>query len=167
MKRIILIRHAEAENSILVPDIDRDLSLKGIQQAEASTNFISQFPVDKILVSPTERAIQTLSIILKKSDVNDIDTLSEIYQGPLDDIEAIIFQQDNTVNSLLIIGHNPYIHQLAMGMIEPDSKQYESITGAVMSNAKVIVIDFNVADWQELSSVKGLIHSTFDPQATS
>lgn len=161
MKKLILMRHAEAENSSIGEDTDRNLTSKGIKQAEIAADFIIKSTIDKILVSPVKRVSQTLEIILnKRINVVEIEELEEIYTGPTEDIMSIIKKQDKNINTLMVIGHNPYIYKLATELVMVNSKDYEYIAQNIMSPAMIVIIEFTDAlTWQDLDTHQGLIDS--------
>ena len=65
-KNIILMRHAESLSALHELDINRELSAQGVVQAEEASTFLAKFNIDKLLISPSNRTIQTLNICGKQ-----------------------------------------------------------------------------------------------------
>ena len=61
MKFLNIIRHGEAENSLIKNDFDRELSLKGHEDLKELNKFLFQFVLKKhkIICSTSKRTIQT------------------------------------------------------------------------------------------------------------
>lgn len=156
------MRHAATIDNVI--DSKRVLSPLGIKEAEEARTFVSTINIQKILVSPAKRTIQTLDIILQKSKINDIEIVNDIYSGSSSKIIDIIIQQSDYNNNLMVIGHNPSIYQVAISLATPDSTEYEYILGTHMPNARIIIINFpKTLSWIDLKSSKGDICNIFTP----
>ena len=64
--KLFLMRHAEAKEARQMDDIFRELTNKGIQEAEEAAQFLENHKIDKILVSSAKRTMQTAEIIQNK-----------------------------------------------------------------------------------------------------
>lgn len=111
MKRLILLRHAEAQPSHLAPvDRDRPLALAGLQQLEHRRSTIQQTlkDVDYVLCSNSRRTRQTLEAVRAsippKCEVEYIDAL---YQASSETIIKHLSGVKNTFGTVLVVGHNP------------------------------------------------------------
>ena len=123
---LILWRHAEAEDSF--PDMDRALTKKGQQQANAMATFLnSHLPLDTgILVSPARRTQQTAHA-LGRSFL----TVPSISPGcsPQDILHAANWPDEN--GCVLVVGHQPTLGEVA-GLLMTGQPQYWSVKkGAV------------------------------------
>lgn len=152
-KRIILMRHADALLSTpLVLDIDRALSPHGINQSKKASEFLSKFDINRVLVSPSNRTRQTLDLVLRKLPISNIDIVYEIYTGPKSKLFDLITEQEQSINNLMFIGHNPNICSLALDLAKMDDN-YDRLLQMLMPTASIIVIDFpSVIDWSEIAS---------------
>lgn len=139
-KNIILMRHADSVAALRELDINRELSPRGIVQAEEGSAFLAKFNIDKLLVSPSARTIQTLNIIKQNMNINDIEVVEEIYKDSEDKILEIIANQPGHINNLMIIGHNPSICAIAFALSKTSDKNYEHLMQILMPPATIVVI---------------------------
>lgn len=65
MKNIFVIRHCSAQGQ----NDDAPLTGEGILQAKALSNFLQDKGIEKVISSPSERAIQTIAPFMKKNGV--------------------------------------------------------------------------------------------------
>ena len=116
MKNLFLLRHAKSswDNAALV-DFDRPLSKRGISNAILLSKYIQKNSIsfDIVLSSPSERTQSTLDLVLSSFDPIPATTFKEsIYHASASSLSQLIKEQDDEVNNLLIIGHNPGLHIL-------------------------------------------------------
>lgn len=114
---LILWRHAEAEPaSEILDDLDRKLSPKGIKQAAKMACWLdSTLPEScKILVSPSVRTRQTMAALERKFKV-----VQQL--GPAATAETVlrIANWPDSREPVLILGHQPYLGQVAASLIAP------------------------------------------------
>lgn len=127
MKSITLIRHAKAENSSFGSDADRSLTREGKYDSILMGRVISAIlnPPDLFLCSPAKRAVKTSKCILKETDTPK--TLLRIeprlYSAPMEYLVSLISTWDNSLNHILICGHNPglseFLAYLSDSPVEP------------------------------------------------
>jgi len=105
---LILWRHAEAEDGI--PDNDRELTPKGIKQAEKIGAFLHQhLPNEaRILVSPAKRTQQTVAAL------TDHFTLAPTI-APGASAQAVLqaARWPDAGGTVLIVGHQPTLGEVA------------------------------------------------------
>tara|TARA_B100000287_G_scaffold325530_1_gene309735 strand:- start:256 stop:750 length:495 start_codon:yes stop_codon:yes gene_type:complete len=116
MKNLFLLRHAKSswDNAALV-DFDRPLSKRGISNAIKLSKYIQKNSIsfDLVLSSPSERTQSTLDLVLSSFDPIPTITFKEsIYHASASRLSQLIKEQDDEINNLLIIGHNPGLHIL-------------------------------------------------------
>jgi phosphohistidine phosphatase len=114
---LILWRHAEAQDSM--PDMDRELTIKGKKQAEKIAAFLHQHlpPEARILVSPATRTRQTVAAYTEQY------TLTPTI-APGASAHAILqaARWPNADGTVLIVGHQPTLGAVAallLGSAEP------------------------------------------------
>ena len=121
MKNLFLLRHAKSswDNAALV-DFDRPLSKRGISNAILLSKYIQKNSIsfDLVLSSPSERTQSTLDLVLSSFDPIPTTTFKEsIYHASASSLSQLIKEQDDEINNLLIIGHNPGLHILIETLI--------------------------------------------------
>ena len=113
MKFLNIIRHGEAENTLIKNDFERELSSKGHEDLKELNKFLFQFlfKKHKILCSSAKRTIQTYEN-LKYSLNEDSKLIStdDLYLANLKTINSLLEQ--NKSRMITIIGHNPGISDL-------------------------------------------------------
>lgn len=160
--RLILMRHAEAEKFAFdQKDITRKLTVHGQKEAANSAQFLSDFQIDKLLLSPSKRTMQTASILGEKINIKDTEIAENLYnQNEISPILTLINQQDHENPHLLLVGHNPLIYQLATYLTHEDSDYYAELLEHNMPTAAIIILTFKqIKYWYELDAHQGeIIH---------
>lgn len=109
---LILWRHAEAEDG--VPDLERELTPKGVKQAEKVAAFLrQQLPKDaRILVSPSRRTRQTAAALTEHY------TLAPTI-APGASAEAVLqaARWTDAGDTALIVGHQPTLGEVAAQLL--------------------------------------------------
>lgn len=129
-KKLVLMRHAEAEHPWGVVDHDRPLTRAGAAHAAAAGHrLLEQGHVpDMILCSSALRARQTCTWVCSVlGDLAPTAKLDEsLYAATDARILAVVNHVPETVRSLLLIGHLPGLRDAALHLATPDS-DYEAV----------------------------------------
>ena len=116
MHQLILLRHAKAERgSSDASDHDRALTPEGRKAAAAMGAAMRNIGLtpDVILVSSSLRTQETLDALEPWDDRPNIETMPSLYMASQTQIRDIVRELPETLRSVLVIGHNPGIHELA------------------------------------------------------
>ena len=147
MKNLFLLRHAKSSwDNAALGDFDRPLSKRGISNAILLSKYIQKNSIsfDLVLSSPSERTQSTLDLVLSSFDPFPTTTLKEsIYHASPSSLTQLIKEQDDEINNLLIIGHNPGLHILT------ETLTNESIV-KLPTCAFVKITNFN--QWKDLDA---------------
>lgn len=116
-KTLYLMRHAEA--AWMTPgqrDFDRPLDDRGERDAIKMGQRLKTrgvFPL-AIIASPALRTVQTSELIATEIgfSVDKVSFCEAIYEARLSDLLEIIHSLDDSIYSVMIIGHNPSIGRL-------------------------------------------------------
>jgi phosphohistidine phosphatase len=153
MKTLYLIRHAKSGWSVPdTSDFERSLSKKGKKDINTIGSYLSLTGVNPqlILSSCALRAQQTTDLLAKKINFTGKKYyLEELYLTGVEDISEIISIQEDQVDSMFIIGHNPQLHELANSLINDHISKFPSLG--------VIAINFDIEEWNEILNKKGEI----------
>ena len=161
IKNLFVMRHAQALN-IQNNDWDRELSEKGILQALHSAEFLkTHYKIDKILCSLALRTQQTLSIMQESLNVSSVDNKLEFYTASEKDWLVDIMQQEDGINNLLIIGHNPSLSHLIKLLSENSHSQNEF--SGILAPAEIAIIQFESKSWKDLMITKKTLTKIFQP----
>jgi phosphohistidine phosphatase len=124
---LVLIRHAKA-----VPeapsDIQRRLAARGKRDAAAAGEWLAELRVapDLVVVSPATRAQETWDAISGAVTAKVRRTDDRIYGNTVRELREVIAETPDDVQTLVLVGHNPSMHGLAItlsdGSGEPDAE---------------------------------------------
>ncbi len=111
MKRLLIMRHAKTESpEIFRSDFVRNLTINGQDHAYAQGKFLSILPFQPqlILVSPSNRTIQTLDNLLPASLWEDVEVKVQdnLYHANINTLLKTINEMDDSIDDLMIVGHN-------------------------------------------------------------
>lgn len=116
MKRLFLLRHAKAEaDSPDGSDFGRPLNARGRADAERIGQEIRDLGLhfDLVLASPARRVVETVEGVGELTASFD----PRLYNASAGQMLGIIREIDDALDSLLMVGHNPGIGQLAAQLI--------------------------------------------------
>ena len=146
MKKLYIVRHAQKEDvQIGRDDYDRELSPEGEKEAKnIAQNFASKnLPVDLIVASPAIRTKRTAEIFAEALKYKKTIMLNEVlYMAFVNELLETISYTFDTVDSMLLVGHNPSLTAFAITLVGFKEK-FEM--GAVME------IDFDCDSWIDIS----------------
>lgn len=131
MKVLSLLRHATALKDPRFKDFDRPLEPSGERDAlrlgmllrDAQTGF------DRILCSPAVRTARTANLLLQSMGLPQVTIEFEkaLYASSVDRLLRIIAKADDSVDRLLIVGHNPELSELAI-LLSPAADELSPCT---------------------------------------
>ena len=114
MKEIFFLRHAKSSwDDFALKDFDRPLSTRGIQDAELMGNFFrsKKIKLDLVLSSPSKRTKETIEHFFSK-DKPKLEFIDNIYHASMEDILDELYQISEEINTIMIVGHNPSMHDI-------------------------------------------------------
>ncbi len=150
MKTAVFLRHSLAENKKSgQSDFERKLTLEGETLANEMAiklkREINQF--DLAIISPAERTKRTAEIFLKEVNAKKTIFYENLYYGMgLGDFERLFFELDDEVEEVLIVGHNPFITQIAMYFTD----KYDLF----LHPASFVFVKFNIDKWIDVAKTK-------------
>ena len=117
MRSLLLLRHGEAEPAHSgLEDAQRALTERGRLEAIEAAELIqrSRVRLDLLLASPAARAAQTAHIIAAHLDLPQAPLFAEhLYLASSEGLLSTLQRCPERVQSLLLIGHNPGVSELA------------------------------------------------------
>ena len=145
MKKLYIVRHAQKEDEqIGKDDYDRELGPEGIDSAKVmAQNFaLKNLPVDLIVASPALRTKKTAEIFADALKYKKTIMLNEVlYMAFVNELIETISYTFDTVDSMLLVGHNPSLTALAITLVGFKEKFQ---MGAIME------IDFDCDSWIDI-----------------
>ncbi len=126
MKRLYLLRHAKSSwDDPTLADRDRPLAPRGRRAAKVMAKHLGRKGIspELVLCSPSTRTRQTLKRLTpglgKKADVQ---IEPELYAAPARDLLEVLRKVPDEVESVMLIGHNPGIQDLALSLASAGSE---------------------------------------------
>ncbi len=117
MRQLLLLRHAKsAWNNPGLSDHARALTAEGRASATATRQAMLTLGLapDVVLVSSARRTLQTLEALEPWEESPLIEPMDRLYLATATQILSIIQGVADTVRSLMVVGHNPGLHDLAL-----------------------------------------------------
>lgn len=129
-RTLIVLRHARAAQVPGLPDRERPLTERGEHDARRIGEALTGMDLrpDLVLCSPSARTRRTAELALSGAgDAGDAgggaassgaDIVFEpvIYEAYSDELLTLIRRSDPEVRTLMLVGHNPGIHNLVQGL---------------------------------------------------
>lgn len=167
MRRLMLLRHAKAERAELGErDRDRKLTKRGRTDAQAIGAYMARHGLvpDLALVSPANRARDTWALAADyfakpPKAVNE----ERIYNASADNLLALI-GDTGRARSLLLVGHNPGFHDLAVALIASGDVTARERLNENLPTAGLVVIDLALEDWAPLHAHSGRLERFVSPR---
>lgn len=122
MRQLLLMRHAKSSwDDTAMPDRDRPLNPRGRQSAAAMRQAMRNLGLapDVVLVSTARRTMETLEALEPWDDAPLVEPLESLYLADPLQLAAALHGVAETVRSVLVIGHNPGVHDLALSLASP------------------------------------------------
>lgn len=146
MKKLYILRHTQKANEeVGHDDYDRELSEEGINDAkQIANNFASKnLPIDLIVASPARRTKVTAEIFADALNYKKNIMFNEVlYMAFVNELLETISYTFDSVDSMLLVGHNPSLTALAITLV--DFKEKFQMGG-------VMEIDFHCDSWIDIS----------------
>ena len=124
MHQLLVLRHAKADRPPGIADRDRPLAQIGRKHATAMRGTMQRLGLapDLVLVSPSGRTMQTLEALEPWDDTPLTEAMEELYLADSTQMIAVLRNVAETVRTVLLIGHNPGVHDLvnAIGTVKQD-----------------------------------------------
>jgi phosphohistidine phosphatase len=119
MHTLHVLRHAKSSwDDQSLADHERPLSPRGVRDARRMSEYLSTLdvPPDVVLCSSAVRTQQTLGLIASSLGDAVVYIEDSLYEAPVDDLLARLQGLPEAAGSALVIGHNPGLQELVLGM---------------------------------------------------
>jgi phosphohistidine phosphatase len=153
MHQLLLLRHAKSSwDDPRLPDRERPLSKRGRRAAAAMRQAIIDLGLvpDMVLVSPARRVQQTLAALEPWDETPLIEPVEALYLADARQMLVLLREVHETVRSVMLIGHNPGLHELAtlLAANSGESEHKRRLLAAMPTGA---LAEFAIAtQWQHL-----------------
>jgi len=159
MRRLMLLRHAKSDwSSPGLPDRDRPLNERGAAAARLMGGYLARHRLvpDRILCSPAKRARETLAAMAPRWP-GEVKTVFDdrLYAATPQTILSVIRDHGAAARNLMVIGHNPGLHQTAELLIAAGDVALRERLREKFPTAALAVIDFAVDAWSLIHDHSG------------
>jgi len=164
MKRLILLRHAESGWG--QDDFDRSLSTRGKHTAPLVGHHIQRlgYAPTFVLCSPARRTRETWTYVKSALDGKTTEDLRpELYLAEPNTLLGAVRAIEDGHRNVLVIGHNPGILALALGLASDDIRAANPF--GEFPAAALAVFDFDVASWSGMLPGAGTLVGFTRPDA--
>jgi phosphohistidine phosphatase len=167
MKSLHLLRHAKSSwKDPGLNDHDRPLSKRGRQTAKAMAAYLRRARIapDLVICSTAMRARQTLDLIAKAKKPPKIVLEREIYGGAHLALWEQLWNLPESAKSVLLIGHNPALEDLALELAHADLNKLLASAGGKFPTGAMASFRFDGA-WETLEPHGAVLASYITPKA--
>ncbi len=138
MHRLHLLRHAKSSWTEKIEDRERKLNRRGRDEAERVGADLrgAISPLDLVLCSPSRRTRETAALVLEEFKPAPRLVFEEgLYLASAAGLLDRLSRLKEADGSVMVIGHNPGLHELALALAAPDSPGYAALSGGKFPTA--------------------------------
>ena len=122
MRELHVLRHFKAEPGGGVPDRQRALSPGGRRAAGAVAGLVDREGIrpQLVLCSPSLRTRESLALLEPAVGTPEVRLEEAVYGGGPDDVLDVVRGVDDAVSAVMVVGHNPTLHDLVLHLLDPE-----------------------------------------------
>jgi phosphohistidine phosphatase len=168
MRRLILFRHAKAEASEPgMEDRARVLVERGRKDAARIGTYMASHGLtpDRVVISPAARTQETwkyASAAFKPAP--GAKTADALYDATPHAIFGVIKDAPVPAHTLLVVGHNPGLHEVALMLIATGDIDARERLREKLPTAGLAIIEFAFDDWGKLHPQSGRLERFVSPK---
>ncbi|MFO1148460.1 MAG: histidine phosphatase family protein [Alsobacter sp.] len=168
MLRLVIFRHAKAVPHGAAPDFDRALAPRGLAAAAEMGRMLAAEHIipDLALVSPALRTTQTWEQAAPALPGVTTAFDKRVYEASAGTLLALVNGTPDTVRTLVLVGHNPGMSDLARQLVGHGDRYAFARMKAKFVTAGVAVIDFHAERWADVAPGGGRLDRFVTPTAT-
>jgi len=143
MKKLLLVRHAKSDQSLMLSDQDRPLNARGKKDAPLLGKALANYAwiPDIILSSPALRALTTAQAIREQlSTAHPLHVDKRLYSGGFQGYMDCISETSDAFQNLALFGHNPVITEVAQFLLKLP-------TAPILPTGTMILLQSNAQSW--------------------
>jgi phosphohistidine phosphatase len=167
VRRLMLLRHGKALKSEPGErDFDRALAARGMTDSEKLGAFLTRHKLapDRVVVSPAQRTRDTWA----RAALACPRAPAPVFEPRLYDAKpkAIldIVRETGDAMQVLIVGHNPGLHELAVLLIASGDVEVRERLQEHLPTTGLVVIDFAVDAWRKVHARSGRLVLFVEPR---
>jgi phosphohistidine phosphatase len=161
MKTLLILRHAKTQSDAPAGDHVRELTERGLRNAEAMGAYIRALigTPDAIITSDATRALQTAEIVAPAIGfTTPLVVEPRIYGADVNTLLALVRSILDEVNCAMIVGHNPGFEDLAEALAGTSDE------GVRLPTSGLAVLEFDVDRWSSIRRGMGRLREVATPR---
>ncbi len=167
MRTLYVLRHAKSDwGDASLRDFDRPLNGRGRKSAKAMGRELRErgLTPDLVLLSPSARTTETLARVEEGfgASFEKVEE-SSIYLAETEELVALIRNAPAKSERLMIVGHNPGMHELVL-LLANGPRDLREEAAAKFPTGAMAEISFDVGDWSDVTPGSGFIRSFLKPR---
>ncbi|MEX2253741.1 MAG: histidine phosphatase family protein [Thermoleophilaceae bacterium] len=162
MKRLYLLRHAKSSwSDPSLADEERPLAPRGRKAAKKMAKELRRREIRPklVLCSSSRRTQETLELIGSSLGDPTIEVEVGLYGAGSDGLLARMRAVSDTVGSVLVIGHNPGLQDLALRLAPGSERLVEKFPTGVLA-----AFELDVPNWRELGQTEARLAAYVVPR---
>jgi phosphohistidine phosphatase len=168
MLRLMLLRHSKAERAQGGErDHERRLAKRGRHDAPVVGAYMKKhgYRPDLAVVSTSKRTRETWGLVAEALDgKTKVDFEDRIYESTPADILKVVQETGKRIGTLLIVGHNPSLHELALQLIATGDIEARQRLQEGFPTSALAVIEFALENWERLHAHSGRLEHYVTPR---
>jgi len=161
MKTIYVVRHAKSSwDDPTLSDHDRPLNETGIRKTKIIVEYLKRNKIAPELLksSSAKRALSTAKIIAEALDypAEKIIVEENLYHASSDKVFDELFILPDSINSVMIFGHNPTFTYFVNEFLNPQMDN--------LPTSGVVSISFETDEWEKIAMVDYKVNFVVTPK---
>lgn len=158
-RRLVLLRHAKSSwEADATRDFDRPLASRGETAAPAVGGFLAERDLwpEWVLCSPAKRTRQTWKRVSPAVEIPPVVVYDPaLYLASARTILARIKETPARITTVMVVGHNPGLQELAADLVHRAEPRVASAVAAKFPTAAVVALAFEQEDWSGVDAESG------------
>jgi len=167
--RLMLLRHAKAEKAEPgMGDRDRGLNARGRSDTALIGAYIAHHALipDAVIVSTARRTRETWEDLAAALPGSPPATYEDrLYNAGAEAIMTLVTATAPAVHTLLVIGHNPGLHDVARLLIASGDVEARERLNEGLPTASLAVIEFAAESWRKVHPNGGRLERFVSPRS--
>jgi phosphohistidine phosphatase len=155
MRTLSLLRHAKSSwDDPTLADFDRPLNARGRRAAPVMGRHMRAIGLapDHVLCSPAVRTRETARLALESLGLPELAVTYDdsIYEASHEALLARLGRVPATASHVLLIGHNPGLHELTLDLLDGRIPAAQKRLGEKLPTGALVVLALDIAAWSAI-----------------
>lgn len=167
MLTLSLFRHAKSSwDDPSLEDFDRPLGPRGLKAAPQMGAFMAEQKLrpDLVLCSPAQRTRETLDLVAEEIGRPRTVFPDKLYLAAPETLLAAVQATTGGVRHLMMVGHNPGLHMLALLLMGPEGSADAGALRTKFPTAGLAVLTFSARAWRDIGPGSGRLKLFMTPK---